>query len=227
MISKCIALIPCAGSGVRFGSDLPKQYNKIGDRTVLEYTLQAFIDSELIEQILVVANPTDRIIDKIIDKIANTKVIVAKIGGESRAETVLNGLNHLGVDKHDWILVHDAARCCITTELIGKQIKELNNDLVGGILAIPATDTIKYVNGNVIEKTLDRTKIFLAQTPQMFRYEILKTALNHANLELITDEAAAVENLNMEVKVVNGSINNIKITIKDDLEQAKLILLER
>lgn len=227
MTNKFIALIPCAGMGSRFSNKMPKQYFKIGNKTVLEYTIRAFINTELIDEIIVVVNPHDTFIDNIIEKINNPKVIVARCGGDNRAQTVLNGLDQLEIDKDSWILVHDAARCCITPELINMQISELRDDQVGGILAIAAIDTIKYVDGNVIERTFDRTKIFLAQTPQMFRFEILKTALKNANLSIVTDEASAVESLNKKVRIVLGSQDNIKITMPEDIKKAQLILMEK
>lgn len=220
-----VVLIPCAGTGTRFSYNFPKQYSKILDKTILEYTLTAFLDCEYIDEIAIVVNHADQYIGEILNKINNVKIKKLDVGGKVRAETVLNGLNQLALNEFDWVLVHDAARCCITTEMVNKQINILKNDAVGGILAIPVTDTIKYVDNQIIQQTLIRQKVFLAQTPQMFRFGILKSALALAKcLNLVTDESSAVEAMNYAVKIVEGSINNIKVTYQEDLDRVKCIL---
>lgn len=222
MSKRFIALIPCAGNGSRFGSKIPKQYSKIGDKTILEYSLQAFLQVEEIAQIVVVASAADEYIEQYIP--SSDKIIVHYVGGDTRAKSVINGLSCLSCDESDWILVHDAARCCITPQLITDLITQLSDDNVGGILAIPATDTIKAVKDKVIERTIKREMIYLAQTPQMFRFNILWQALSKLDLNNVTDEASAVERLNLPVKIIQGSVANLKVTYPLDLKIAELIL---
>lgn len=217
-----IVLIPCAGGGSRFGSDVPKQYTEIGNKTVLEYTINAFLAVPKIEQIIIVASKADRYID-FYTKLS-PKIYIQKVGGETRAESVLNGLQMIECQANDWILVHDAARCCITVDLIENMIAQLANEPVGGILAIPATDTLKLGNNGIISKTLDRSVIYLAQTPQMFRYEALLKSLTIADLAKVTDEASAVEQLGLDVHLVEGSASNIKLTYSSDVYLAKMFL---
>jgi 2-C-methyl-D-erythritol 4-phosphate cytidylyltransferase len=216
-MSKYTAVIPCAGSGIRFGGQLPKQYVKVDGQTILERTLIPFIQCQLIAQIVLVVAKDDAVIDTIISKLNISKIIVLKVGGETRAQTVTNAINLLELAELDWVLIHDAVRCFITEDLITRLINQLSNDLVGGILAIPATDTVKQVSNGVVQTTLNRNDIYLAQTPQMFRAGILKAALNQANLARVTDEASAVEQLGKSVKIVLGEATNIKITYPQDL----------
>lgn len=215
-------LIPCAGVGARFGTDMPKQYATIGSKTILEHTIDAFLALPEIDQIVVIASKHDEFIDKL-DFLLD-KVCIVKIGGDTRALSVLNGLKYLNAKENDWILVHDAARCCISSNSVRNLILELNDDDIGGILAIPVTDTIKSCFDGTINKTVDRSNLFLAQTPQMFRYKVLLEAMSKCNLETITDEAGAVEQLGFKVRIVNGETRNIKITYPTDLQIAKFYL---
>lgn len=229
--NKFIVLIPCAGYGSRFGMDIPKQYAKILNKTLLEYTLDVFLSIKQIHQIIIVANPNDSYIKRY--ETLSTRICIQYVGGETRALSVLNGLYKVSCSPDSWVLVHDAARCCITSNLILNLLKELQNDPVGGILAIPAIDTVKVVeNNNIIKKTIPRNHIYLAQTPQMFRYQILFTALkscinNCINKYNLTDEASAVETLGLPIKIVMGSCQNIKVTYPEDLQLAEFILSNR
>ena len=145
-------------------------------------------------------------------------------GGKERFHSVLNALNSLAkiAKPNDWILVHDSVRPCVKKIDIEMLINELSNHQTGGILATGVVDTIKQVAINGKVSTIDRSKLFKAQTPQMFRYGVLKDALENA-VKLnhnITDESEAIENLGYSIKIVVGSSSNIKITQIDDLEQA-------
>ncbi len=223
---KYIVLIPCAGSGSRFKSELPKQYHKIAGKTVLDWTILAFSKVELISEIVIVANKDDRLITDYVNKYAKVKVIFE--GGETRAQTVINGINYLYCDDNDWILVHDAARCCISPHDISKLISNLDTSLTGGILAKKTVDTIKFVETNhLVSRTIDRKYIFQAQTPQMFRSGILKTALSVADTANITDEASAVEMMGKQVEVVEADHFNLKITFPEDILLAETILVAR
>ncbi|MBP9743186.1 MAG: 2-C-methyl-D-erythritol 4-phosphate cytidylyltransferase [Burkholderiales bacterium] len=219
---KTIVLISCAGNGSRFGSDIPKQYTKIGAKTVLLHTLEVFIGMSEINQIIIVVNPNDQYISDYAD--ISPKITIAKVGGVRRIDSVLNGLKQLKCLDNDWILVHDAVRCCITPFLVRNLINQLINDPVGGILAVPVTDTVKLGNNGRIINTIERNQVYLAQTPQMFRYGVLLAALTNPGLDHITDDASCVEQLGKIVHLVEGSYQNIKITHPHDIKLAKLFL---
>jgi 2-C-methyl-D-erythritol 4-phosphate cytidylyltransferase len=237
MASKTIVILPCAGGGSRFGGAIPKQYTLINGKTILEHTLNVFLLIRQIDQIVIVAAPNDEYVAIILQEIrrlklsANkhdvSKIKILRVGGKSRANSVKNGLDALNCSDDDWILVHDVARCCITGASVVRLITDLEKDEVGGILATPAVDTIKQSdNGLVIDKTLERSSIFQAQTPQMFRAGVLGKALNLANLDLVTDEASAVEYMGLPVKLVMGEPGNIKVTYPQDTKLAEIILDE-
>ena len=222
-MGKFVALLPCAGSGSRFGSVLAKQYHPLCGKTVLDWTLRAFEAVMEIEQVLLVVSSDDELIDDYAAKY--TKVRVVKLGGATRAESVNNGLQALELMPDDWVLVHDAARCCIHPEDIRKLINQLKNGTTGGILAAKAVDTIKQVDSaKQILRTLDRQYIYLAQTPQMFRYQELTQALTRADLALVTDEASAIELAGGVVKVIESSAPNLKVTFPFDLQIAELVI---
>ncbi len=149
-------------------------------------------------------------------------------GGGSRRDSVYNGLvaSHDEVNADDWVLVHDAARPCLPESDLKALVSECENDAVGGILAIPASDTVKSVAQDRIVATEDRTKLWLAQTPQMFRAGLLLQALQRAR-GAVTDEASAVEQMGLKPRVVAGSRENIKVTWPDDLAMAESILERR
>lgn len=231
MINKKIVLLPCAGQGLRFASATPKQYTKIHDKTVLEHTLWAFLSVPLIDQIIIITAVDDAYIDNLLAKILVdtpadlAKIQVLKVGGATRAHSVKNAVNKLKCADSDWLLVHDVARCCITPVAILRQIAHLEHDAIGGILAIATEDTIKQSqNGQVVDMTLARSAIYQAQTPQMFRANVLRDALKYAQLDLVTDEASAVEQLGLPVKLIYGERSNIKITYPLDIKVASVIL---
>jgi 2-C-methyl-D-erythritol 4-phosphate cytidylyltransferase len=149
-------------------------------------------------------------------------------GGESRRDSVYNGLvaSHDEVNADDWVLVHDAARPCLPEGDLKALVSECENDEVGGILAIPASDTVKRVAQNRVVATEDRTQLWLAQTPQMFRAGLLLQALQRAR-GTVTDEASAVEQMGLKPRVVAGSRENIKVTWPEDLAMAENILARR
>lgn len=226
MPDKLIALIPCAGNGSRFGGELAKQYTALGGKTILDYTLQAFLAVPDISHIVLVAGAGDTHINHYLA--LSPQITCLKVGGVTRAESVVNGLvamqGMLKVQPQDWVLVHDAVRCCISPMLILKLINQLKSSDVGGILALPATDTVKQVSGKFITRTLKREQIYLAQTPQMFRYTLLKEALQNGDLSQITDEASAVEGAGHKVQIIESDPSNFKITYKEDSYVAECLL---
>lgn len=226
MKRKNIALIPAAGIGARFGADKPKQYVEIGGKTVLEHTVCIFQNHPSIDMTVVVVPPEDVLADGF--QTAFAGVEVWKIGGRTRAETVRNGVAKLletGLAAEtDNILVHDAARCCLPSEALTRLIEQAGNAAEGGILAIPVADTLKRAEGGQISATVDRSGLWQAQTPQLFRAGLLCRALAAENLDGITDEASAVEKLGIRPLLVQGDARNLKLTQPQDAYIVRLLL---
>lgn len=219
-------IVPAAGVGRRMGATKAKQYLSLRNKTLLDQTLSRLLSITNIKGIVLALDAQDSEFDQSL--YSRHEKIYRVIGGETRADSVISSLEFLK-DKaadHDWILVHDAARPCITTESISLLQTTLMNDPVGGILATPVADTLKQVNDFTIVQTIDRSLLWQAQTPQMFRYKILHHALSNAlaNQQQITDEASAIELAGLSAKIVSGSTENIKITLPGDLALAEFIL---
>ena len=218
------ALIPAAGVGARMGATSPKQYLKIGGKPMLRHTLDAFLSSELIAHTFVVVSPDDPCIDAVAP---NHGVTVLRCGGASRMESVRNGLAVLAntLAPADWVLVHDAARPGLTAELIEKLITGTGDHPAGGLLALPVVDTVKRCIDGEAAGTVPRNGLWLAQTPQMFRYDLLREALAAAkDPDSITDDASAVEALGLSPKLVEGHPRNLKVTLPDDIRIAEMYL---
>ncbi len=217
------AVVPAAGVGSRMAAQIPKQYLEIDDKTVLEHTLNALLVHPAIDGVVVAVSKGDPYWPKI--NITTTKPIIQIEGGKERCHSVYNGLKALSgrITQDDWVLVHDAARPCLRYTDIDKLINELSMHPVGGLLAVPVRDTLKKAQrNNLVDQTIDRTGLWQAQTPQMFRYGLLKTALFQA-LEtdaIVTDEASAIELCGHQPKLIEGHTDNIKITLPEDLELA-------
>lgn len=220
-------MIPAAGVGTRMGIESPKQYIVIHGKTIIEHTLDCFLQREEIEKIVVAIAKDDPYWSTL--AVAKHEKIITAPGGKERFQSVLNGLMSLSgkAADNDWILVHDAARPCLNQPAINRLLDELRSHDVGGILGLPCRDTIKRANASgAIEATVDRDKLWLAQTPQMFRYKKLITALNKVVAEniLVTDEAMAMELSGYNPLLIQGHPENIKITHKDDLQHAEFYL---
>lgn len=216
--SRFIALIPAAGSGSRFGGDLPKQYRPLAGRPMIWHTLARLTTQTYIDTVVVVLSPDDAVFDTL-DWPGIDGLRVLRCGGETRAHTVRNGLDALKdeVGADDWILVHDAARPCLGHDVVDRLIDALMDDPVGGIAALPVPDTLKRATlDGRIEATVSRERLWAAQTPQMFRYGLLAKALG-GSLEGITDEASAVERLGLSPRLVEGDPANLKVTFERDL----------
>ncbi len=221
--TKFWAIVPAAGVGKRMNADRPKQYLELGDKTVIEQTLSRLLQANVFEQIAVAISKEDPYWGKL--PIAAHEKIVTAAGGTERADSVLSALSAIRASDDDWVLVHDAARPCITTSDIYLLIDTLSEDTVGGILALSSHDTLKNVQDGNILGTLDRRHIWRALTPQMFRYGVLTPALlsSVGNTE-ITDEASALELQGVQPKIVEGRPDNIKITRPEDLALAQFYL---
>lgn len=216
------ALIPAAGIGARMASGCPKQYLPIGAKPMLRHTLDAFLSSASIAHTYVVVSARDEYIDAIAPSGAAT---VLRCGGASRLESVRNALQALAgeLHPHDWVLVHDAARPGLDAALIDKLIATVGDDPVGGLLALPVVDTVKRSGATVT--TVARDGLWLAQTPQMFRYKLLCDALAAAtDASVITDDASAVEALGLSPKLVEGHPRNLKVTLPSDIRIAEMYL---
>jgi 2-C-methyl-D-erythritol 4-phosphate cytidylyltransferase len=216
------AVIPAAGVGARMAADRPKQYLQLGGLTILEHSLLCFLDHPRLKGLVISLAVDDPYwptlpcaLDSRIQQVA---------GGKERADSVLNALLHLhasGADDNDWVLVHDAARPNLARSDLDHLLTELAEDPVGGLLAVPAKDTLKRADasGRVAE-TVDRSFIWQAYTPQMFRLGALHRALADGLVSnvSITDEASAIEWAGHSPRLIEGRADNIKVTRPEDLE---------
>ncbi len=223
--TKFWAVVPAAGVGKRMNADRPKQYLLLAGKTVLEQTLLRLLQADVFSAISVAISVEDPYWPEL--EVASHEKIITAPGGKERADSVLSGLKSICAmaSDDDWVLVHDAARPCLTSSDIHHLINSLVDDEVGGILALSSHDTLKNVQGTSILGTLDRSHIWRALTPQMFRYGMLKNALEAAEGNLaVTDEASALELLGLQPKIVEGRPDNIKITRPEDLALAQFYL---
>jgi 2-C-methyl-D-erythritol 4-phosphate cytidylyltransferase len=227
-------VVPAAGIGQRMRANRPKQYLSIANISVIEHTLHALLQVKHIAGIVVAIHPEDNYWSTL--SIAKHKQIHTVTGGDERCDSVLAALQyvHTMIDEQDWVLVHDAARPCVCPETIDHMVVTLQHDKVGGVLGVSSSDTLKQCDKDgLIQKTIDRTTIWRAQTPQMFRYGILQASMEQAMSDsasdtgVITDEASAVEKKGYCVRMVQGRTDNIKITHPDDLWMAEAILARR
>ena len=223
--TKFWAVVPAAGVGKRMNADRPKQYLQLNGKTVLEQTLLRLLQAEVFTAVSVAISVEDPYWPEL--PLASHAKVVTAAGGKERADSVLSALKAIRdvAADSDWVLVHDAARPCLTTDDIHLLINTLVDDEVGGILALASHDTLKNVQGKSILGTLDRSHIWRALTPQMFRYGRLKSALEAAEGNLaVTDEASALEMQGWQPKIVEGRPDNIKITRPEDLALAQFYL---
>ena len=227
--NKFWAVVPSAGVGRRMGAPLPKQYLEIQSQAVIEYTLDSLLSHPSINGMVMAMHPDDNCWAEI--SLHPDKPLSIVDGGEERRHSVLNALTFLleKVDENDWLLVHDAARPCLRAEDIDKLIKQAGDD-IGGILAVPVRDTMKRSDSdNHIKETVDRNQLWHALTPQMFRLGQLHEALSQAinNNALVTDEASAMELAGYKPLLVEGRVDNIKITHPEDLSLAEHYLKQQ
>ncbi|WP_133407547.1 2-C-methyl-D-erythritol 4-phosphate cytidylyltransferase [Parashewanella tropica] len=226
-IDRIIAIIPAAGVGKRMGGNIPKQYLTIKDQTILSHTLNVFLSHPKIETVIVAIGENDLYFDELPE--AKHPKLIKATGGKERADSVLNALNcaaNNGLSK-SWVLVHDAARPCITNGDIDKLLASRAQFPQGAILAMPVRDTMKRSDTDgKIEQTVCREQLWHAMTPQMFPLEPLKENLEQAlaNNVSITDEASAMEWAHIQPGLVSGRPDNIKVTHTDDLQLAEIYL---
>jgi 2-C-methyl-D-erythritol 4-phosphate cytidylyltransferase len=222
------AIVPAAGSGSRFGAELPKQYLTLAGRPLIYHTLQALCRAPHIDRVLVVLAPDDQLWRGHDWRDLGPKLETVYAGGATRADSVLAGLRAAATAAadDDWVLVHDAARPCLSQAMIESLIDELASDPVGGLLAVPVADTLKRADAeNRVAATEPRDGLWQAQTPQMFRYATLLAALEAGRG--VTDEAGAMEAAGYQPKLVKCDATNLKVTFPADLSLAELILFAR
>lgn len=227
-MSRHIALIPAAGVGARFGAGKPKQYVEINGKTVLRHTVNIFLNHPQIDYTAVILAPDDTVFQTASTD-SPAKFGVFRVGGQTRAETVRNGLHELVVQgiaaADDNILVHDAARCCLPAAALSRLIEQAGAAEQGGILAVPVADTLKRADdANRIAATVSRAALWQAQTPQLFQTALLQRALSAADLDGITDEASAVEAIGIRPLLVEGDTRNLKLTLPQDEHLVRLLL---
>ncbi len=211
-------IIPAAGAGNRMAAMIPKQYLPLCGKPMITHSMQTFLSSSRIASVHVALSKDDDFWSAL-DLTEDSRLQVHQTGGNTRAETVLNTLvaMHHQVGDNDWILVHDAARPGLTLDLLNTLLDSLFDDAVGGLLALPLADTLKQSNNEQrVQQTIPREALWQAQTPQMFRYSLLKRALANFS-DSPTDEAQAVEALGLQPKLVVGSLMNMKITYPQDI----------
>jgi 2-C-methyl-D-erythritol 4-phosphate cytidylyltransferase len=223
---KIYAIVPAAGQGTRIGDALPKQYLPIAGKPMMFHSIETLAQVSRIECVCVVLSPLDRHWSQYDWSALSDKVEPLFVGGAHRADSVSNGLKHLAdrLGKDDWVLVHDAARPCVEKELVEQFLDEVGDDPIGGLLAMPLADTLKSAGeGQRVAATIPRLNLWRAQTPQMFRYELLRRGLE--NTPDATDEAQAVESVGYSApRLVQGESTNIKVTFAEDLQLAEMIL---
>ena len=231
---RAFALVPCAGVGERAGVGGPKQYHPVAGKAVVAHTLAALAAVPGIDATLVVLSPDDTQFEQHVPHFQGDRAWLARVGGASRADSVANGLQELlarGAQPHDWVLVHDAARCLLTPQQVEELIYACRHDEVGGLLALPLPDTLKVAQADAgvarVAATLARDDKWLAQTPQMFRLGALESALAAAEAggyAGITDEASAIEAQGSSPLLVRGSAQNFKVTYPEDFALAEALL---
>jgi 2-C-methyl-D-erythritol 4-phosphate cytidylyltransferase len=226
------ALIPAAGTGTRLRGDLPKQYLPLAGKPMLWHAVKS-VCVPPVENVFVVLAPEDREFARHDWRAFEGRIEPLYCGGATRRDSVHNGIvaAMAAVDADDWLLVHDAARPCLPAADLASLIAETKGDSIGGILALPASDTVKRAAKDEagtqrVSGTEDRGQLWLAQTPQMFRCGLLLQALRDAKHE-VTDEAGAIEQLGLRPRLVAGSRENIKVTFPEDVTIAEAILGKR
>jgi len=222
------AIVPAAGSGTRMASELPKQYLPLLGQPLIRHSLSTLCAAPEIDKVFVVLSVGDAQWGRHDWSALGPKLVPLFCGGATRADSVLAGLRAIAAEaaQSDWVLVHDAARPCLASWHIDKLIRELAHDEVGGLLAVPVADTLKRADSHRhVAATVARDSLWQAQTPQMFRYVMLRRALESAHN--VTDEASAVEAAGLRPRLIEGDATNLKVTYPLDLHLAEWILNNR
>lgn len=217
-------LIVAAGRGLRAGGELPKQYLKIGNSTVLGRTVEAFLHHPEIDQVYIVIHPDDR---ELFERTTAGLTLPPPVfGGQTRQESVFNGLRSMEDAAPTNVLIHDAARPFVSKKLISDVLEALKNEKAV-LPALKVADTLKRSKDGYVGKTVDRTDVWRAQTPQGFRYEVILEAHTKFSGENLTDDCAIAEAAGVPVSITPGTEENFKITTREDVERAKHIMTTR
>jgi 2-C-methyl-D-erythritol 4-phosphate cytidylyltransferase len=223
---KVSAIIPAAGSGERFGEE--KQFKLLSGRPLFFHTLKLFLQLDYIDEIIV-AVPSANVDSTHRDVLSMSagKPVKVVAGGTRRQDSVKNGIDVSDSDS-TLVCIHDAARPFVTENLIQRSISACEF-ADGAVVGIPSKDTVKFSENGLVKETLDREKIWLAQTPQCFHKNKLLQALDHAETENLTgtDESALMEAMGFSIKLVEGESNNFKITTKDDWIRAEIVAIRQ
>lgn len=219
-------IVPAAGLGKRMGCDLPKQYLPLAGKPLIEHVLERLLATGLFDAVVVAVAAEDRFFRNL--QISADLRIEICTGGRERADSVYNALQFLAAraGDDDWVMVHDAARPLVRSSDVRHLATSLAYDPIGGIFAQPVHDTLKEVENGAVAATIDRTRVWRAQTPQMFRYGLLKQALGEAAVAgyVVTDEASAVERMGLRPRIMEGPLDNLKVTRPEDLPLAAFYL---
>lgn len=237
-VNQFIVIVPAAGVGKRMQANCPKQYLTINGKTILTHTINKLLCHPRISKVVVALNENDQYFADS-DFVNNSDVIRVK-GGKERVDSVLNGLSAIDAEEYPWVLVHDAARPCLSHQDIDNLLESCLVNNCGGLLATPVRDTMKRGFSlaaelttklkdnmpNKVKKTVDRNQLWHALTPQLYKTTELTSAINQAVMQslIITDESSAMEQAGFASILVSGSSENIKITHPDDLALAEFYL---
>lgn len=229
-MAKFIALVPAAGWGVRMGGELPKQYLPLAGQPMIYHALATLCGNPEITMVIVVLAPDDSHFAGYdwndLGAGFGSKLEPLYCGGVTRAESVMNGLIVAELEPDDWVLVHDAARPCLSGEQLSRLIAEVRDDKIGGLLAVPVADTLKRADdADRVESTERREGLWQAQTPQMFRAGLLLKALGAKSD--VTDDASAIEALGLRPKLVMSESTNFKVTYPEDIKLAEWLLAQK
>ncbi len=226
----CYLVVPASGVGTRMQATVSKQYLQLDNGlSVLDQSLSTLLNIEKIKGCVVAISKQDTLFESS-KYYHHPKLLSVVTGGKERYHSVINALNALKpfAQDNDWILVHDAARPCIDPRDVENLIQRLEGQEIGGLLATKVVDTIKKASHQMAESTVDRSNLWQAQTPQMYRFGLLLKALNsaHNNNVNITDEASAIEHMGWNSLLVESSKTNLKITNPEDLALANFYLTQ-
>lgn len=223
--SQLVVIVPAAGAGKRMLAQHPKQYLTIGQHTILEHTVLRLLSHPNIAKVIIAIGPDDEYFaTSSLARLANVSTVT---GGKERVDSVLAGLQVIDIVESPWVLVHDAARPCVSHHDISALITQCLAAQTGGLLATPIRDTIKRADVNhLVKETVDREQLWHALTPQMYPTPILLLAIEKALADnvTVTDEASAIEYIGEPSLLIEGSSDNLKITRPDDLHLAEYIL---
>ena len=226
---KFIVIVPAAGIGKRMQANCPKQYLLINNESILSHTVMRLLSHPRIAQVILALGEHDQYFNE--SELAHHNDIIRVKGGAERVDSVLSGLQAVDRQKYPWVLVHDAARPCVSHEDIDNLINQCLSNNCGGILATPVRDTMKRGVSkigamNTIKNTVDREQLWHALTPQLYKTVELTHAIEQALVQglIITDEASAMEHANHKSLLVSASSENIKITHPNDLALAEFYL---